>query len=278
MYSITIIGGDRRQTEMNKLLNRMGYTSRQVISSADLICSEAERNDVIILPVPVTKDGVNVYSSNSSGEIKLNDVLTSLTEDNFVFGGGFPDTVCSYFTDEKISYFDYLRSDEFAEYNAYLTGIGALRLLFENTNEDIRFKKILITGFGRVARYTAKVLSDMGCDVCVTARNPLQLMQAECVGYGTVEFERKKFCLQMFDYIFNTVPEIIFDQEEAGYMKGIYFELASAPFGVPKECFINKKEKHIYASALPGKYLAFSAAKKLAEITDRYLKLRNGGD
>ncbi len=279
MNNIIIIGGDKRQNELNNILLGKGKKSRYVKSS-DEIESEIkiQQGDIIILPVPFSKDKENVYSSDRNFNLKINDVLRKADDTNIIFAGGLSKAIKAYLYEKNIPFFDYLACNELALYNAYLTGLGAVRLLLDKTSEDIRGKKALVTGFGRVAKFTAQALRGAGCDVYVTARNKLQLTEAECIGYKIIEFEKRGSFLYLFDYIFNSVPENIFSEDDVGHIKGKYFELASGPYGVNKEYFTNRENDYFDGGSLPGRYLCRSAAEKLAEITLEYLNLRNGGD
>ncbi len=279
MKSIIIIGGDKRQIEMKNILSQQDYRCTH-INSSDKIENGVKINkgNIIILPVPISKDRETVYSSESRFFLMLNEVLSKLDHTNFLLGGGFSQTVKAYLDTNKIPYLDYLDCEEFVIYNAYLTGLGAVRLLYENTCEDIRDSKVLVTGFGRVSKYTAKALKQAGCEVYVCARNQNQLADAECMGYRIINFDKVNTFLYLFDYIFNTVPVNIFSFEDVSHIKGKYFELASAPFGVKKEYFSDRESRYIFGGALPGRYLPYSAAEKLSEITVKHINLRNGGD
>ncbi len=279
MKNIIIIGGDKRQEKLNKLLLSEGYRCTHINSfgksKSDLKISD---NDTIILPVPVSKDNDNIFSYDIIFSFKLNDILCMLNNTNYVFGGGFSKDVKAYFAEYDVSYFDYLESEEFTLYNAYLTGIGAVKLLYENSSEDVRGKKVLITGFGRVAKFTAQALKQSGCEIYISARNDLQLTEAECIGYKIIELEKISSFLYLFDYIFNTVPENIFGFEDVNHFKGKYFELASAPCGVRREYFSGRDTDYINGSSLPGRFLYSSAADRLAKLTLKHINSRNGGD
>lgn len=279
MNNIIIIGGDKRQKELLNILSKQGYRCRY-INSNERFENEVKigTGDIIILPVPLSKDGEVVYSSDSNLKIKIKDVFTRIDSSNFIFGGNISKAVEAYLTEKNISFFDYLSSEEFVVYNAYLTGLGAVKLLSEETDCDIRNKKVLITGFGKVGRFTAQAMLKAGCDVYVSARNSFQLNEAECIGCKVIEFNKKGAMLFLFDYIFNTVPENIFTSEDISHIKGKYFELASAPFGVRRELFAGRENKYFFGSSLPGRYLSYSAAEKLAEFTVKHINSRNGGD
>lgn len=279
MKSVIIIGGDKRQSVLKKLLSEQGFRCRY-IDSGDMCLNDLEikNDDILILPVPISRDKVNIYTSEGSSLLNLNDILNGLCEKNFIFGGGFSPVIKAYLEEKNISYFDYLDCEEFVLYNAYLTGRGALKLLYENTCEDVRNKNVLVTGFGRVAKYTAFTLKNAECDVYVASRNPLQLTEARCSGYKAFELKSVAGYLYLFDYIFNTVPHNIFSPEDVRHMRGKYFELASAPYGTEKKYFTGKDSNYILGASLPGKYFCNSAAEILAQITMKHINLRNGGD
>ncbi len=279
MDNIVIIGGDKRQEALVRILRKVGYRCRHISSAGDIHRQDfINKGDVIILPVPVSKDGEYIYSSDSGLKIKISDILGKADSSNSVFGGNVSQAVKAYLAEKNIGCFDYLGCEELTAYNAYLTGLGAVRLLYENTDEDLKGKKVLITGYGRVARFTAREMLKAGCDVYVSARKDLQLTQAECEGCKVIEFDKMSSFLYLFDFIINTVPENIFFGEDVGHIKGKYVELASAPYGVSRELFVGKEEKYIFGGSLPGRYLPCSAAEKLAEITLRHINMRNGGD
>ncbi len=279
MKSIIIIGGDKRQTELKNLLSTQGFRCKHINScDTNENSSRIKKDDILVLPVPISKDKENIYSSDGKFILKLNEILSRLDETNLIFGGGFSAAVKAYLEEKNIPYFDYLDCEEFVFYNAYLTGLSALKLLYENTSEDIRNKKVLVTGFGRVARYTAIALKKTECDVYIAARNRLQLAEARCMGYKTIDLKFVTSFIYIFDYIFNTVPDNIFSSEDAKHMKGMYFELASAPFGVKTEYFEGKENNYVFGGSLPGKYLYSSAANVLSDITVKHIISRNGGD
>ncbi|MBQ9913149.1 MAG: hypothetical protein IJO73_02865 [Clostridia bacterium] len=279
MNNIVIIGGDKRQKELKKILSDKGYTCRYIGSGYDIKGKSVVRSgDTVILPVPVSKDGESIYSSERNLLLSIKETVDNADCSNLIFGGNIPKVLKAYFDEKNIPYLDYLGCEELTLYNAYLTGLGAVRLLYENTESDIKGKKTLVTGFGRVARFTAQALLKEDCDVYVSARNSLQLTEAECYGFKTIKLREISSFLYLFDYVFNTVPENIFSFEDICHIKGKYFELASSPFGVKKEYFTDREESYVSGGSLPGRYLPYSAAEKLAQITVEHINMRNGGD
>ena len=170
MNSIVVVGGDERQKKLSLILTREGYSCINIFGNEDAQSHRISENDVLILPIPLTRNGTEIYSSDKSFNVKIYDFISDVNDSNMVFAGGIPNEICSYFDERKTDYFDYLKCDELTEYNAYLTGLGALIILNENTDKNINGKKALVTGFGRVAKYTAQTLREAGCDVCVCSQ------------------------------------------------------------------------------------------------------------
>ncbi len=279
MESIIIIGGDKRQSYLKEIFLQRGYICDH-INSADNVdaLNMIDKYNCIILPSPLSKDKEHIYSDNSSFSVKIKDVAYKLKDNQILLAGSVDRTLSAYFKENGIKFFDYFSQEDFVIYNAYLTAQGALKLLLNNTDEFIRSKKILVTGYGRVAKAVSETLNNSGTDTYVTARSKAQLEEASCRGLKTIEMHNLSSCIHLFDFIFNTVPSNIFTKDDISHFHGKYFELASAPFGVKKEYFSGQSGIFIDGGALPGKYLPYSSAKKIAETISEYIFERKGGD
>ena len=112
--------------------------------------------------------------------------------------------------------------------------------------------RCLVTGFGRIGKVLSGMLKGMGARVTVSARKPEDLAWIEIYGYTPVS-TGKLSEHQGFDFIFNTVPTMIFDAYTlAKTAQGaILIDLASLPGGA--EC------RDAQEKARPGEVgLAFS--------------------
>ena len=268
---VIILGGDGRQRLLYDMLKDDGYEVVHIENSNDYE-EKIKGADVLVFPVPVSKDKVNVFSDNPDYKLNLVKVLDSISKDVVVFGGGFSGEIKEFFEREEIEYHDMLLSELFTVENAYLTVQGALRLLFENAQESLLNKKVLVTGYGRISVFLSDALKKLAMKVYVLARNDIQLKAAELSGMETLRLsESPEF--GDFDFIFNTVPNVIFDRKSVGTMKksAMYFELASAPFGAKKEDFSPDGCSYILASSLPGRYLPVSSAKLIKNYIEQFL-------
>ncbi len=275
MKKILILGGDRRQKELFSLLTSRELDCTSVFEGELLNTSDFIRGfDVIILPVPFSKDGKNLFSENAMLKISLSDIISGLEPGKHVIGGSFSESFLSLAKENGAKTFDLLGERDFALFNAYLTAQGAVRLLLENTEDYVVSKRALVTGFGKVGKATAHFLSSLGLDVYVFARRSEIRTHARALGYKTISETELSQSVHLFDFIFNTVPKRLFEKEDVLHMKNraVYFELASAPFGADKENFEKAKATFVFGGGLPGRFCSFAAAKEIEKRIDRYFE------
>lgn len=260
--SFLIIGGDKRQEYLKNILSEKFSSVHRIMCPADMCkLDDMGRYSHIILPIPTTKDKEVVYCSNKDVKVPLSDIYCRLTDKQKLYGNGLSDS-------SGIRYFDFMKDETFKHANAHLTAQGALILLLKNTEDYIVTKKALILGFGDVARTLADVLSKLGVEVYIGARNKNQLLEASLRGYKTLKLTSVRSCIFIFDYIFGTIPSNVLKSEEIKSIgeSAVYFELASYPFTADKENFKKYNRKHIDGSALPGRYLPLASAKLIADF------------
>ena len=257
-----IIAGDKRQEYLKNILISKGKDVFHIADSADLKeLDTLKKYSHIILPVPMSKDKKTVFSIKEDLRIELELLEAKLLPHHKVFAGG------------NLSEFhgnvtDLMKDKTFKRANALLTAQGALRLLLDNTESYIVGKKALIIGFGDVAETLADLLNKNGLQVHIKARNKIKLISASMLGYDISELTNNGNNLEIYDYIFGTVPSNVVTEKDVKSMKedAIYFELASAPFTADKDLFIKHNKRYILGSALPGKYLSYSSAELIADF------------
>ncbi|MBQ7294927.1 MAG: hypothetical protein IJW86_01910 [Clostridia bacterium] len=277
MDNFLIIGGDKRMKVLYETLLSKGIEASHIGNMKDLSAfSDYDYYANIILPLPVSKDGRRIFSSDSNFELTFEKLTEHLMPIQKVFGGGFHGRLKALFDNKKIEYCDIMLDEDFIEANAYLTAQGALRLLLENTEDYITGKKVLIIGFGRVAAALASVLKAVGLDVYIAARSSKQLKKASYFGYKTVKLSNIGAYICFFDYIFATVPSKVLSLYDISLIREdcVYFELASAPFSADKSDFDTQSKKHVSGAALPGKYLSTASGKLIADYILQFISAK----
>lgn len=254
--SIVICGGDKRQKYMYEIMCNMGLDVSSFALFYDDIkdAEDIRKFDVVIFPVPVTKDGVYL---NSERKVLMDDILSMLCDGQIVLGG-----VC-----RGMDMIDYYLDEDFQTKNALLTAEGALQVAMENTDITVNGAKCAILGYGRIGKLLATILKNMGSEVTVCARNPKDLSMAKALGFKTMHINHLEN-MGGFDIIFNTVPKIVMcgDVLENTRRNVLIVELASKPYGIDLKAAEELNRKVIIASGLPGKVAPETAGKILCDV------------
>lgn len=269
--NFVIIGGDKRQKYLGEYLKKCGnsvetYGLYDWDDDSERLKSLITPKSVIILPLPVSKNGKTVFMPFSKRELPLTRLMSLIGSENKVFGGMFSEDFSRILKGKHIPFYDYYDSTFISE-NAYLTAFGTLKIILEHIDFAVSLGSFAVTGYGRVGRETAELLKKLSCDVTVFARSEEALSIASLRGCKAEEL--KNLCAQAekFDIIINTVPHNVIDAQT---LKNIrpdckIIELASAPFGVKPEEAEKYSVSVIKAPGLPGKYTAKTAGELIGK-------------
>lgn len=272
---ILIIGGDERQQYLCSQIKKTNPLTQHIYRDSDKtdLSEKISTADVIILPLPITKNSKNVFSKDNSLNLSLTELQKNISETSTVLGGMFESAFKSYLKEKNISFFDFYLDSGLITENSYLTALGTLRLVLENTKESITSKKFLVTGFGALSKAVTHYLKAMDADVYVAARNKAQQTQAKCLGCNALNITDIEKTAHIYDFIINTVPSQIFENSCISKFKkeSVYIELASKPFGAKKEDFENKNITYVFAPSLPGRFFPKSSAKAIYNSIYKYL-------
>ncbi|MCM1363852.1 MAG: hypothetical protein NC122_08405 [Faecalibacterium sp.] len=273
--NILILGGDERQKQLYSIIKETENTCKHVydmIQTTELNESIDSAN-IIILPLPITKNGTDIYSDSNDFKIPLEDIFERIRPSQLVIGGLIKNQVADKLKEKNVDFFDFYKDEGLTTYNAFLTAQGAVYLMLENTDEYVVSKKILVTGFGRVGKAVAHFMHVMGLDVYVAVRSEPQKCEAASYGYKILDISDIKSTVYLFDFIVNTVPAIIFDENTISLIKkdSVYIELASSPFGAEKDYFEKSEKRYILAASLPGRLYPSASAKAIYRSIEKYL-------
>ena len=154
---------------------------------------------------------------------------------------------------------DLLKDPQYLVENAAITARCAVKLV----NTDWCGLPVLVLGWGRIGKYLARELRELGADVTIAARKAGDLETAAALGYGVIPLLDAKQALSRFRVVFNTIPAMVLP---LGVWDGIGVELASKP-GMSGGNIVDGK-------GLPGR-LAPEASGEL--IARRFLALAKEG-
>ncbi len=209
--------------------------------------------DCIILPLPVSTDGINVNAPFSRMPIPLESVIQAVRDDQLLLGGQIGDSLRRDLALRGLASRDYFNREELAVLNAVPTAEGAIQLAMEELPITLAGSRCLVTGYGRCARVLARLLVALDAHVTVAARRCSDRAWAEAQGCTAIELS--KMTARRYDVIFNTVPHKIFTREVLESLDSgtLLIDLASRPGGVDFSAASQLRLKTIWALSLPGR-------------------------
>lgn len=258
--TISVIGGDLRQLTLARLLKKEGYSvflygfeEHQEAPACIESLEKAMQSDIIILPVPVSFDGINVNMPFGKTDISLEHIIEEINPSSLVLGGQIKPEFARALSARGIAFRDYLLRDELSIRNAIPTAEGAIEIAISETPITLHGSKILVTGYGKVGKILARMLSGIGAQTYVEARKYADLALIEGHGYVPVALCEFPLCVGEFDVIFNTVPSLLFTRDVLKKIKKdtLIIDLASRPGGVDFSAAKELGLRVIWALSLP---------------------------
>lgn len=154
----------------------------------------------------------------------------------------------------------YLEHEGFIWKNARLTAEGFIASFYEKEARVITGRRFVISGFGRISKMLASLLTNLGAHICIVARSVVQVSEARAYGYEAAilhEYERQ----DDDEYFINTIPAKWLTAEIVPKLPSIIYDLASAPGCLTMDA--KEMGRYELLPALPGKYFAQDAARVL---------------
>lgn len=284
--TVLIAGGDLRfATLADKLADdfivyAVGFDKNITLSEkvhlTDRIADMNVRADYIILPLPVSADGITVSTPYSGKSISIESLIPILKENGIVFGGMISDDIKKIFEEKGITVADYAKREEFAVLNAVATAEGAIQFAMEELATTLSGRKILILGAGRIAKVLIDMLSGFHTEITVAARKYSDLAWAQVYGCNAVHINSADEAVKNCDIIFNTVPAVILDEKKLRIISqnSLVIDLASKPGGVDFDTASRRGVKAIWLLSLPGKVAPVTSGEIIAETFKNILSER----
>lgn len=274
MNNFIFIGGDLRSIYAAEYLNRTfdccvyGFDKNGIEINVPVI-REIQRRKSIVLPLPFSPDGANINAPYFSQKIPLSVIEDAAEDGAIVYTSRITPELVNICEKKALRLVNYFDREELAVLNAVPTAEGAIEITLAEMASTIFGSRILITGFGRIAKVLARYLLCMGAEVTVCARSCSDIANAEIVGCQTIRLSSPELTKQLstFDVIFNTVPAQIFDNHQLMLIpkKSLIIDLATKSGIEDLELAKNAGVNVIRAMSLPGKTAPITAGQIIAK-------------
>lgn len=258
------IGGDKRSLYAQKMLSEEFCCDRLGLGGVNP--EPLGKYGRIVLPLPVSRDGLNINAPFSEIPLPFSLVEKFAEEGATVFVGGKNAAVEELRERRGLRLVDYFANESLTLKNAQLTAEAAAALLVQSTEGSLLGSSVLVTGYGRCGRYAARLLSAFGAQVKVCARRAEQRTLAELDGITTVPPAELSDAAAKADFLLNTVPARLFSEKTLSEMKkgAVFMELATLPSEPMRELCEGFGVRYIHAAGLPGKYSPKTAGELIA--------------
>lgn len=240
-------------------LKNLGYT----VNTLGLLSGDngkIENADVVLLPTPTTRDGINVFCPQSDKVIPL-EYVKKTNKHSLILSCGYDF--------ENLEFINYLNLDDFCLLNAVPTAEGAIAQAIFDTPFCLWKSRVLVIGCGRVAKVLIDRLNALKCDLTVSARKSRDFAYLDVLGIKHIHTNNVASNTNNFDIIFNTIDIQIFD--DLSTLKNCYlYDLST------KGCldFDLAKTQNIKAQKLPGipgKIAPDTAGKIIAQTVNQLI-------
>ncbi len=270
-----ILGGDGRMVHTARVLEAAGctvtlYGQDKGTSPPVSLEKIVHAADLIVLPIPVTRDGVHLNAPLSSEPIPLSRVGGALRSGQTVATGTLPATLAGAICAKGCLIYDYQADECFAIRNALATAEGAIAMAINTSPDLLADSRCAVIGYGRIGKQLCRMLTAMGAKVTVIARKASDRTLAKTMGCKAVPFSEGESILQSVSLIFNTVPRRLFDFAAVG-LAPYCTVIDLAPVYEPSD-----SPRLLCGAALPAKFAPRFAGRLIGECI--LAQLRKGGD
>ena len=271
-----IVGGDRRLDLRAGLLRRDGnrvctYALERAelpedIPKAGCLQGCVYGADCVVLPTPAEAGGF-LFTPLSGEKLRAEELAAALWQGQRLFGGRLGDALCLAALRQGLVVEDLMRRPDFTAGNAALTAEGALGVLMAESEKSLWRSRVLVLGWGRIAKILTLRLLGLGARVAVAARRAEARVTASVLGAESFSFEELESRIGAFDFIVNTVPARVLSDGAlcAAAEDALLLELASAPGGFDRGLAENIGLRAVAAPGLPGRCAPLRAAELMRE-------------
>jgi dipicolinate synthase subunit A len=276
-----IVGGDDRLVELAAIFEKNGmdvstYGMDKVkienVRNYSNLEEALENSDVMVCPVPFSKDVYKINSKYSSNDIEIEEFFKKLGKGKTLILGAINNYSKELAEKYGIEYKDYYNDEAYQILNTIPTAEGAMSIIINETRETLFGSKILVLGYGRIGKLLSEYLKDLGAEVYVEARKESDLAWIKARGMKAVPINELPLYLDGMSVIVNTAPAMMLDRRMLDLVRKDAFllDLASTPGGIDFAYAAEKGIKTVHALGIPGKIACRSAA---IYIYDTVLKI-----
>ena len=264
-----VIGGDRRQAELARLLELDGhqvstYGLQRWKAPNPVGLETVLETEIVILPLPLCR-GEGVLNCEE-GPVPTMELFRRLRPGQRVLAGQVQPEQRREALACGIVPEDYFLREELTVANAAATAEAAIQVAMEHLDRSLLGMECLVLGYGRIGKLLSHRLRGLGAGVTVTARKPEDLAWIRAYGLRAMKTSELDGKLSAFGTVFNTVPSLVLKEALLSQLpeRCLCVDLASGPgidFAAAEEMGLSC----VWARSLPGRLLPCTAAEVIRD-------------
>ena len=266
MKNYLFVGGDERQKFAAEYIKKQVNTVSFAYTFEELK-KEIPQADIIVLPLPVTRDGKHINSDPKNGLISIEELIFLLKEGMTVMAGMINSDTAQRIVSKGVALYDYYKSEVLTILNSVSTAEGVIYELIGNSKINLQGSKSLVTGYGKASSAICKLLHSLGSEVVVSARSERDRIVAAAHNCKAIPLYDINENSDDLDFVINTVPALVIDEKVICRLKKDCFilDVASAPYGTDFEAAEKYGITAKKAPSLPGRISPRSAGEAIAK-------------
>lgn len=281
-YKIAVIGGDKRQVYLARILAKKGYEVAvyglcekmhgEGIREALSLKEALKEVDAAVGPVPFIRSG-KIAGTYEIPDMNVETLFDGAPETAGFFAGNIPGDVRRYVEEKGLRVYDMMMDELVAARNAVATAEGAVAEAINRSPVNLTRSRCLVLGYGRCGSVLTRLLKSFLCRVLVSEKDKIRAADAFVLADSIVSEAELTDAVGNVDFIFNTVPERILPQERLRHVgKNTWIlDIASAPGGVDYKAAEALSVNAVLLPGLPGRYAPVSSAEILADFIETRL-------
>lgn len=266
MKNYLFVGGDERQKFAAEYIKKQVNTVSFAYTFEELK-KEIPQADIIVLPLPVTRDGKHINSDPKNGLISIEELIFLLKEGMTIMAGMINNDTAQRIASKGVALYDYYQSEVLTILNSVSTAEGVIYELIGNSKINLQGSKSLVTGYGKASSAICKLLYSLGSEVVVSARSERDRIVAAAHNCKAIPLYDINENSDDLDFVINTVPALVIDEKVICRLKKDCFilDIASAPYGTDFEAAEKYGITAKKAPSLPGRISPRSAGEAIAK-------------
>ena len=227
---------------------------REEYSHKETLQQILDNSKTVIFPVPATKDKVYIFSLEEQNDFKIENIMSCLNGNHLVLGGCLTQEMVDECERKNIKYYDFMENQEVTWLNGIATAEGAIMEAVRGSECNIHHSNVLVLGYGKCGKILAHKLKALDAYVTIGAKTR-DLAEATTFGHKAKDILSLKDSIRSFEFIFNTIPDMILKREilELISPETTIIDIASAPGGLDYEFAKERKLNVHHCLGIPGK-------------------------